>query len=395
LKTDDQFEKAIDTLMACAVEWNGFQPESITRQAVQRALELELAAGSTVRDVLHRAATRAPDLVRRVRQAVGVRETYFFRHPEHFELVASRVAGLAVGGVVRAWSAGCATGEEAWSLAATIAANAPGKKADPAQMLVVGTDLHEPGLEQARQGVYRTSSQRPSAPQLYPVVNKSQDRLHVLDSLRLITSFAQHDLREPPPGEFELIFCRNVLIYFSHQASRTIVSHLASALVPGGLLVFSTMDVDPKEVPNLVRVDKPDMMAFTTRPTVSVRRRPTTLRVPPSATPDVSPQPVVPQAALKLHRSALMWVEIGGRTSADKALAELNRKFPDYLPGILERALTYVRRGDQTNAIVWMKEVQKKAEGRTDDELVPGLEELPISFYREAARAYLERADKT
>jgi chemotaxis methyl-accepting protein methylase len=391
---NSEIEKAIDTLMARAVEWNGFQPESVTRQAVRRALEHELAAGSTVPDVLRRAAARDPALVRLVRQVVGVRETFFFRHPEHFELVASRVAGLSVGGVVRAWSAGCATGEEAWSLAATIAANAAGKQADPSQMLIVGTDVHEPGLEQARQGTYRSSSQRPSGPLLYPVVTKQHDRLQVIDSLRAITSFAQHDLREPPPGDFELIFCRNVLIYFTRDTTRTIVTHLASALVPGGLLVFGTMDVDPSDMPNLVRVGKPEMMAFTTRPTISVRRRPTTLRALPSA-PDTSPEPAVPTAALTLHRSALMWVEIGGRASADKALAELNRKYPEYLPGVLERALTYVRRGDQANAIVWMKEVRKKAEGRGDDELVPGLEELPISFYREAARAYLERAEKS
>jgi hypothetical protein len=217
----------------------------------------------------------------------------------------------------------------------------------------------------------------------------------VIDSLRAITSFAQHDLREPPPGEFELIFCRNVLIYFTREATHTIVTHLASALVPGGLLVFGTMDVDPGDMPNLVRIGRPELMVFTTRPTSSVRRRPTTLRVPPEAGPDTAPEPGVPAAALTLHRSALMWVELGGRASADKALTELNRKFPEYLPGVLERALTYVRRGDQANAIVWMKEVQKKAEGRRDDDLVPGLEELPVSFYREAARAYLERAEKS
>ena len=395
MKNDDvPLERALDTLLACAAEWSGFQPESVTRQAVRRALEHELAAGATITDVLRRAAERDRDLVRILRQAVGVRETYFFRHPEHFELVASRVAGLSVGGVVRAWSAGCATGEEAWSLAATIAANAPGGQADPTQMLVVGTDVHEPGLEIARAGVYRTSSQRPSGPVLHPVVQARGDRLHVLDSLRPMTSFAQHDLREPPPGEFELIFCRNVLIYFTRQTARTILGHLASALVPGGLLVFGTMDVDPSDLPQLARVGKPEMMVFTTRPTERSRRRPTTLRVPTMPAPE-SPSKALPQQALALHRSALMWIEIGGRGSAEKALAELNRSYPEYLPGILERALAHVRKGDQTNATVWMKEVLRRCEGRGDDELVPGLEELPIAFYREAARAFLGRSEKS
>jgi chemotaxis methyl-accepting protein methylase len=395
VKIDDvPFERALDTLLACAAEWSGFQPESVTRQAVRRALEHELATGATVTDVLRRAAARDPDLVRILRQAVGVRETYFFRHPEHFELVASRVAALSVGGVVRAWSAGCATGEEAWSLAATIAANAPGGRADPSQMLVVGTDIHEPGLEIARAGEYRPGSQRPSGPALHPVVTARGGRLHVLDALRPMTSFAQHDLREAPPGEFELIFCRNVLIYFTRQAARTILGQLSSALVPGGLLVFGTMDLDPADVPQLVRVGKPEMMVFTTRPTERSRRRPTTLKVPTLPEP-ASQTPAVPQQALALHRSALMWIEIGGRGSAEKALAELNRSYPNYLPGILERALAHVRKADHANATTWMREVLRRCEGRKDDELVPGLEDLPIEFYRETARAYLGRTEKS
>jgi chemotaxis methyl-accepting protein methylase len=393
MKSDGQLEHVLDNLLAYAAEWNGFQVESVTRQAVKRALEHELARGATLQDVMRRAAAKDRELMRIVREAVGVRETYFFRHPEHFELVASRVAGLAAGGVVRAWSAGCATGEETWSLAATIAACAPGRKANPQQMLIVGTDVHEPGLETARAGVYRSGSQRPSGPLLHPVVTARGDRLHVLDELRLITSFAQHDLREPPPGEFELIFCRNVLIYFTRQSALTILGHLASALVPGGLLVFGTMDVDPADIPQLARVGRSELMVFTTRPTERKRNRPMTLNVP--TLPEPPPSPILPPQALALHRSALMWVELGGRASAEKVLHELNRQFPDYVPGIMERALSHIRKGDHANALTWMKDVLRRTEGRHDDELVLGLEELPVSFYRDAARAYVERAEKS
>ena len=75
-----QVERALDTLLACAADWSGFQPESMTRQAVRRALEHELATGSTLAEVMRRAADREPTLVRLVREAVGVRETFFFRH---------------------------------------------------------------------------------------------------------------------------------------------------------------------------------------------------------------------------------------------------------------------------------------------------------------------------
>ena len=389
------FERAVDALLLHAAEWSGFQPESVAREALRRCLERELANKATIPDVLRRAQAREPDLVRVVREAIGVRETYFFRNPEHFELVASRVTGLAAGGVIRAWSAGCSTGEEAWSLAATIVANAPGKKVDPTQHMVVGTDIHAPALEQARAGIYRHNSQRPSAPLMYPVVTTANNRFVVNDELRAIVSFSIHDLREPPPGEFELIFCRNVLIYFKREAAREVLARLASALVPGGLLAFGSIDVDAADLPQLVRIGKPELNVFTTRPTVRARKRPTTLDVTASTvipTRNTTPeQPAVPEQALALHKSVLMWVEIGGRGSAEKALSELNRAYPNYLPGILERALAHVRKGDAAGAAKWMNLVLERIEGQPDDKLVPGLEELPVAFYRETARMYLDR----
>ena len=384
-------DRALDALLAYAAEWSGFQPESVAREAVRRCLERELANNASIQALLRRAAARDPELVRVVREAIGVRETYFFRSPEHFELVASRVAGLAASGVVRAWSAGCSTGEEAWSLAATIVANMGGR-VDQTQQMVVGTDIHAPALEQAKSGTYRLNSQRPSAPMLYPCFTTSGNRLVVNEALRTITSFAIHDLRDPPPGEFELIFCRNVLIYFKREAAREVLARIASALVPGGLAVFGTIDVDAADVPQLVRIGKPELNAFTTRPTARARKRPTTLDVVASTViPARAAAPAVPDQALALHRSALMWIEMGGRGSADKALAELNRAYPDYVPGILERALAHARRGDAAGAAQWMTEVMKRIENLPDDQMIVGPEELPVAFYRETARTYLER----
>ncbi|HEY5947066.1 MAG TPA: CheR family methyltransferase [Kofleriaceae bacterium] len=388
------FERAVDSLLAYAAEWSGFQPESVAREAVRRTLERELTNQANIVDVLKRAEARDAQLVRVVREAIGVRETYLFRNPEHFELVASRVAGLAAGGVVRAWSAGCSTGEEAWSLAATIVANMGGQ-ADRTQQLVLGTDIHEPALEQAKTGSYRTSSQRPSGPLLYPVVNAVGNRLVVNDALRAITSFEVHDLRDPPPGEFELIFCRNVLIYFQREAAREVLGNLSSALVPGGLLVFGAIDVEAVDVPQLARIGRPELNVFTTRPTVKARKRPTTLdAVTSTVIASVAPLAAVADQALELHKSALVWIEMGVRGSADKVLAELNRAYPDYVPGILERALAHARKGDAAGAAKWMTEVVKRVEGLPDDQLIVGLEELPVAFYRDTARTYLDREDK-
>jgi len=206
--TDKAFESAVDALLTAASSWSGFQPESLAREAVRRCLAHELAAGAALTDIIKRMRESEPSLVQLVREAIGVRETYLFRHPEHFELVASRVAALAADGVIRAWSAGCATGEEAWSLAATIVA-ASGGKVVSSQQLVLGTDNHAPALEQARAGIYRASSQRASAPLLHPVVTSTGGKLVVEAKLRAdlmtwltaLKTGAERRSAEPAPGQ--------------------------------------------------------------------------------------------------------------------------------------------------------------------------------------------------
>ena len=170
-------------------------------------------------------------------------------------------------------------------------------------------------------------------------------------------------------------------------------ARLSSALVPGGLLVFGTIDVEAADVPQLVRVTKPELNVFTTRPTARSRKRPTTLAPVAAVIAAKTPPapPAVPEQALALHKSVLMWIEIGGRGSAEKALTELNRVYPDYVPGILERALAHVRKGDVVGALKWMTEVLNRVEGMPADKIIVGLEELPVAFYRETARLYLDR----
>jgi len=374
-------DQAVDTLVACAAEWSGYQHEGVPREAVRRALARELAGGASIADVMKRAAANDPHLARTLRAAVGVRETFLFRHPQQFEAISERLVAAAPGDVVRAWSAGCATGEETWSLAATLVASLPRAP----RIAVLGTDTHEPSLEVARAGVYRANSVRASAPLLHPVVAPVKNRYEVIDALRPITSFVSHDLRDPAPGQFEVILCRNVLVYFTRAAARIAITRLAAALAPGGLVVFGTMDVELGDLGGLVAVGSPELMTFTNvRPPSRPRR--TTRKQPPRAK-----SATLPPEAIALHRSALTWIELGSRGSAEKVLADLNRRHPDYLPGILERALVHVRKGELATAEAWMTDVLRRAEALPAESIVRGLEPLPAAFYRDVARAYLER----
>ena len=237
-------DHVLDELIAYASEWTGFSRDAILPEAVRRAA----ASLGNPDEVLPRAARRDLEVVHALCQAVSVGETYFFRHPEHFRWLARRFLPDLLGDgrpAIRAWSAGCATGEEAYSIAACLLDLLPAPRAVAVQVL--GTDLLARNLAAARKGEYGTWSRRPSGPLLHPVFKDSGNgRVRIDQAIREVTGFREHNLLEPPPGQFDLIFCRNVLVYFSPDAVRTAVRHLSQALAPGGALLFGSMDVsDP------------------------------------------------------------------------------------------------------------------------------------------------------
>jgi len=234
-------DHVLDELISYASEWTGFSRDAILPDAVRRA-----AAGLGAPDeVLQRAARRDLPVVHALCQAVSVGETYFFRHPEHFRWLATRFlpevleAGRAS---IHAWSAGCATGEEAYSVAACLLDLLPWPRTVGVEVL--GTDLLERNLEAARKGEYGAWSRRPSGPVLHPIFKDAgTDRVRIDDTVRAVTRFAEHNLLDEPPGRFDLIFCRNVLVYFSPEAVRRVARHLSRALAPGGALLFGSMDL--------------------------------------------------------------------------------------------------------------------------------------------------------
>jgi Tfp pilus assembly protein PilF len=90
-----------------------------------------------------------------------------------------------------------------------------------------------------------------------------------------------------------------------------------------------------------------------------------------------------------LHLRALVHIERGERKRAQKELDDLARQVPEYVPGILERALLHVRLGEKATATTLMREVLKRTEQLASDDLLPGPEPLPVSFYRDSAETFL------
>lgn len=183
----------------------------------------------------------------RLLDALTINVTRFYRNPETWEVLATRVLPrlwAARGGAVRCWSAGCSSGEEPYTLAMLLVDLARrGGEAAPAAR-VDATDLDERALEQARAGRYPRATLREAPPELARRHFEAGDPAAVVPAVRDLVRFARHDmLRDPPPGPpYDLILCRNVAIYFDRPSQDRLFAELADALAPEGYLVLGKVE---------------------------------------------------------------------------------------------------------------------------------------------------------
>src|SRR5262249_8003718 len=188
----------------------------------------------------------------------------------------------------------------------------------------------------------------------------------------------------------DLILCRNVLVYFSPDAVRVAVQHLVEALAPGGAVLFGPMDL-PETPRGLVLAGPPELQVYH-RP--DAQRPKAKARAPKKPTPPpVPPRPrTPPPEPVALHLRALVHIERGEKTVAQRALSDLCAQVPDYVPGILGRALLPGRRGGPPAAAQLMGGALRPTGRLPLDEELPGPEPLPVRFYRESAATFLRGA---
>jgi len=178
--------------------------------------------------------------------AVTTNKTDFFREAEHFDyLVGQALPALQAGpvpGRLNVWSAGCSSGEEPYTLAivlAEVALKRPGFS-----YAILGTDVSNRVLKRAREAIYDEQLVGPVAPALrHKYLMKSKDRarpqVRIVPALREKTSFhrlnfmnRQYRIRDP----FDVVFFRNVLIYFDRRTQELVINRICQHLKPGGYL---------------------------------------------------------------------------------------------------------------------------------------------------------------
>ncbi len=187
-----------------------------------------------------------PVETKRVIDALTTNHTFFYREAHHFEHFAAQVradllARLESNDPVRIWSAGCSSGEETWSLIVTLLGEdqAEGKRMIRRNLRVLASDLAAHVLRRAEAGVYGAAEVRDVPRPLRQLwLSERNEEVSIGPEARAIVRFRELNLLGdwPMRQQFDVIFCRNVMIYFDLPTKERLVLRFAEQLQPGGYL---------------------------------------------------------------------------------------------------------------------------------------------------------------
>lgn len=203
--------------------------------------------------------------------AVTTNVTSFFREQHHFDTLTAialppLMAKARTGGRVRIWSAGCSSGEEPYSIAATLLAQCPDVYRYDVQVLA--TDIDQNMIEKARRALYppdAASSLPPDLAQRLFAEIKPGEPLKISEAAKRLVTCNYLNLSDnwPMKGRFDVIFCRNVVIYFDKPTQERLWQRFADLLAPAGFLMIGHSE----------RVTGPAQAEFSTEGMTTYRRR--------------------------------------------------------------------------------------------------------------------------
>jgi chemotaxis protein methyltransferase CheR len=234
--TTKALSELIERTTGLALDRGGVS-NALGRFVAERMHDLGL---KNVEEYITLATNPAENEHRRLIDAITVPHTWFYRDLEQLQTIAKLLVN-APAGRVSVWVAGCATGEEAYTLAMI------GRRVGR-DLQILATDINERALTAARKGVYNPSSVRDVPEHDRRWFSTENNRFVVDPELRADVNFLRHNLVEPPPlatarGGWDLVVCRNVLIYFAPATVVRVLDRFARSLCNGGSLVVGASEV--------------------------------------------------------------------------------------------------------------------------------------------------------
>jgi len=192
-------------------------------------------------------AENSKKIQNKIIDAITTNETYFFRDTKPFELlektlipkITEKKSGISV------WSAAASTGQEAYSIAMTIKETLKTKLDSTTR--IIGTDISEDAINSAKKGVYKSFDVNrglnlTQVNQFF--IKKSENEFEVKPDIKSMVHFNQGDLFKSPifAGSYDVVFCRNVAIYFSEVDKKILFERIHKSLKPSGFLIIGSTE---------------------------------------------------------------------------------------------------------------------------------------------------------
>jgi chemotaxis protein methyltransferase CheR len=231
--TDDYIGFCEGLRQICGIDLTQYKRPQMERRLRSYWSRLGVSKLTDAVPLLRKDAAQLEDLLDRV----TINVSQLWRHPDQWaRLEGGLLQELAVSGRLRAWSAGCSYGAEAYTLAAVCADAIP-----KATVRIQGTDIDQRMVARAKLGEFSEADARtaPGGP-MQKWFERTPNGWRAKQPLRAMMTFAVGDLLKlrPSPSSYELIMCRNTVIYFADQIRDELHASFAHALRPGGILVI-------------------------------------------------------------------------------------------------------------------------------------------------------------
>ena len=218
-------------------DFRGYKRTTLERRFRKRMFQLNQGSYAQYAEYIR----KNPDEINTLLNTLLINVTDFFRDPPAWEtlqqdILPTIIKHLKPGRTFRVWSAGCASGEEAYSIAIMLA-ELFGPRISDYDVKIYATDIDEHELTMARRGEYSVEAVRRVRPEWREKYFQGKDPMRVGREIRRLVIFGKSNLRQDAPiSHVNLLICRNVLIYFDSALQKQVLQRLHYALEPGGIL---------------------------------------------------------------------------------------------------------------------------------------------------------------